>query len=47
MEPEQQQQEQEEEEGRKKTYFVMNTIYEVISFMQTSDEMKAKNVYKL
>lgn len=36
----------EQERGGKKTYFVMNTIYEVISFMQTSGD-ESKNLYKL
>lgn len=31
---------------REKIYFVMNTIYEVISFMQTSGD-ESKNLYKL
>lgn len=30
----------------KKIYFVMNTIYGVISFMQTSED-ESKNLYKL
>lgn len=31
---------------REKIYFVMNTIYEVISFMQTSED-ESRNLYKL
>lgn len=31
---------------REKIYFVMNTIYRVISFMQTSED-ESKNLYKL